>query len=271
MVHGLGKPEQDYSAPLRKRIERQRPDLAERLTWHSFVWYDLIAEREERLWHKLLNNSQLKEHRLRRLVLTVLATATSYQSGHRSEHGLYQTIQSHLISQLTEIEARHGDVPIFLIGHSFGVLVLCNYIWDWQHFNLIDKHSTPLVRLENTIGFASLASPLPIFQLSNRNAAAIRFPHPRVRDFFPRSMEWTELRRRVRWDNYFTPGDVLAYPLRELSDSYAENVNEDIAVGVSSFLPWQPMSHLYYWSSNNVAEHVTEQISGALDALELRR
>ncbi|MGB5660030.1 MAG: hypothetical protein WBO54_11155 [Thermoanaerobaculia bacterium] len=70
---------------------------------------------------------------------------------------------------------------------------------------------------------------------------------------------------RPKWLNFYDPGDILGYPLKPISEGYAEVVTRDIAINAGGvFSSWNPLSHNGYWTDNDFTQPVAHFISSFL-------
>jgi hypothetical protein len=89
---------------------------------------------------------------------------------------------------------------------------------------------------------------IPIFVAGHKNIQAIS---PPSQDF--------------KWHNFFDEDDVLGWPLRPLSPSY-EQLVDDIAVNAGGGLvgtlvkSWNPFSHNQYWTDSEVTSHLATAV-----------
>ncbi len=71
----------------------------------------------------------------------------------------------------------------------------------------------------------------------------------------------------ARWVNYYDRDDVLGYPLRPVSSSYAAVVDADVEVNVGGFpASATPLAHTRYWTDNDVTKPVAAQLARLLEA-----
>jgi hypothetical protein len=81
-------------------------------------------------------------------------------------------------------------------------------------------------------------------------------PHPEFAEHHPD--------QRGEWVNVYDPDDVIASPLRPLSDAWARAVREDRRVGVGPWwLGWTPLAHPYYWNDRRVVTPIASQLAQA--------
>ena len=81
-------------------------------------------------------------------------------------------------------------------------------------------------------------------------------PPPRLRE---------DLKEKARWLNFYDPDDILGYPLKPISEGYAEVVTRDIAINAGGvFSSWNPLSHNGYWTDNDLTKPVADLISSFL-------
>lgn len=272
VVHGLGEPDAEYYHPLRQNVEKHSPHLASSVEWYSVNWYHLVAARETKVWKNLNDHYQLNQTRLRRYAMSVLATAVSYNSAVRDEESLYQQIQHYIREQLQRLYQGDEGQGLFLIGHSFGVQVICDYLLDCQNFRMEPRPASAFERMETALGLISLGSAQPMFELSEPDPQAPQFPNPRARELFAQHVSWEKFCKQVRWENFYEKDDVLGFPLKILSESYDKSVRADHSVQAGSLLSrWNPLSHYAYWSSDEVAKKTAEQLSQVLALIDSKK
>ena len=109
-------------------------------------------------------------------------------------------------------------------------------------------------------GLITFGSNIPLFTLGLEQVKPIAFPPPG-------SALSSPVRAAARWMNYFDRDDVLGYPLREISSTYAATVHEDVSIGVGSLLSgWTPMSHTAYWNDADFVDRVADQVAAIAKA-----
>lgn len=103
-------------------------------------------------------------------------------------------------------------------------------------------------RMQSLKGFYTLGCNIPIFVAGHKKIEAIK---PPMEEF--------------KWYNLYDKDDVLGWPLKSLSPSYEELV-EDIQINVGRgllsklFKSWNPLSHGQYWQDKNVIGHISDNI-----------
>ena len=105
---------------------------------------------------------------------------------------------------------------------------------------------TPIERGETFGWFYTLGSPLALWAQRHPDfGVPLTVPHPEFAEHHPD--------QRGEWVNVYDPDDVIASPLRPLSDAWAGAVREDRRVGVGPWwLGWTPLAHPYYWNDRRV-------------------
>ena len=82
----------------------------------------------------------------------------------------------------------------------------------------------------------------------------IDFPAPQLAEHYP-DLEG-------QWVNIYEKDDIMAYPLRPLSDAYAGVVEEDRAVTVKGLpISMTPLVHPFYWSDRAVIRPIARRLA----------
>ena len=208
---------------------------------------------------------------LRWLVTTFLGDAIGYQVT-PSDRDIYDAIHRRFAETLHRLAERAGpNAPLVVIAHSLGTVFSSNYLYDLQHDFQRDHHDgetprqplipnvvaraigpTPLERGETFTHFYTLGSPLALWTLRYKTpefGVPIAVPAPFLSKHHP-GLDG-------EWINFYAPDDMAAYPLRGLSDRYADAVSEDRAVSVGPFwVFWNPLTHAWYWNDATVIDAI---------------
>ena len=66
----------------------------------------------------------------------------------------------------------------------------------------------------------------------------------------------------AEWINFYDADDVLAFPLKGLSEDYDEAVDEDRSVSVGALLiGMSPVSHVAYWNDKAVLRPIANSLA----------
>jgi len=72
----------------------------------------------------------------------------------------------------------------------------------------------------------------------------------------------------AEWINFYDPDDVLAFPLKGLSEHYDAAVDEDRAVSVGALvIGMSPVSHVAYWNDAAVIRPIAQSLAWLWNAL----
>lgn len=190
------------------------------------------------------------------------AATLEHQSGSPTSAyvGAQERIREVMLQILTTIPGINPSTPVVLLPHSLGAQVLSNYIWDSQKDSGIWEKK-PLNLPDDQVGFlkfqtlhhiASAGCNIPLFVAGLPAIQPIALPHP----------EFT-------WDNYYDPDDVLGWPLKPLSDEYADRVRKDIRMNSGGFVTsWTPFSHNNYWKDRDFLNPVAAMIKSLIQSNE---
>lgn len=147
--------------------------------------------------------------------------------------------------------------PVIIIAQSLGCEQISNYIWDAMNGKRLFQRPGPgtpekrnFRKLSTCRKFITTGCNIPIFR------AGLNLPI-----LFPRPNE------NFDWQNYFDADDVLAYPIRNMSDSYNIDWISDNKVSVGGFLTgWNPACHRKYWTDKDVVKPIAAEIKSILDS-----
>lgn len=200
---------------------------------------------------------------LRWLIVHYLGDAVAYHSG-TDGTGHYEQVQAVLARSLHELAVEAGgDAPLVVLGHSLGSVVSSDFLYDLQSAAGPSAPAaqalgdTPLERGETFGWFYTLGSPLALWAQRHPDfGKPLTVPHPGFAGRHPD--------QRGEWVNVYDPDDVIASPLRPLSDAWADAVHEDRRVFVGPWwLGWTPLAHPYYWNDRRVVTPIASQLAQA--------
>lgn len=187
----------------------------------------------------------------------------------------YHAAHAAFAEGLASLAAEAGPTaPLCVIAHSFGTVLASDYFYDQQqppgrkltapevrHA----RGSSPLARGHTLAWLYTLGSPLALWSLRYSNAALdqpIAFPGAKVAEHYP-DLE-------PEWINFYDKDDIVAYPLRVLSDEYRETVTEDREVRVRELpLSMTPLAHPFYWSDRVVMDPIAGALAAAWEQINL--
>jgi hypothetical protein len=200
---------------------------------------------------------------LRWLIVHYLGDAVAYHSGSDGT-GHYEQVQAVLARTLHELAVEAGgDAPLAVLGHSLGSVVSSDFLYDLQDDARLSSLATPelgdtaMERGETFGWFYTLGSPLALWAQRHPDfGKPLTVPHPGFAARHPG--------QRGEWVNVYDPDDVIASPLRPLSEAWAGAVGEDRRVSVGPWwLGWTPLAHPYYWNDRRVVTPIASSLAQA--------
>lgn len=264
VIHGMGAQDETFAdeflrAVRARTLARGMPDDA--LETVAIWWGDLFQGDEDELWTRMTAAHRLDWEWARKFVMSVLADAVAYRRPNPGQYDQYQAIHQRVHERLAELSARTGaQAPLVVAAHSLGSVIFSDHVWDEQRRRGPGRDA--LTRCETLAGLITFGSNLPLFTLGLDTVQAIAFPPPG--DALPLAV-----RAAARWMNYFDCDDVLGYPLRPISPSYAAMVTDDVPLRVGGLATqWNPASHVAYWSDDAFVDRVAEQVVAVFRAAE---
>jgi len=260
IIHGMGSQKRGFSQAMQEKLMnafRKIGGNSDDLLFQELFWADILSERQERLFRNANYRDDLSYSCLRKFFIGALGDAIAYQDGTLSldSNSVYYLIHERVGANLHELWEKAGEqnVPLVLMGHSLGGVILSNYIWDLQKsqregtapgFRVGDN---PFENLYSLIGLITFGTTIALWSLRfHEFDRPISFPPELCR-------EVSALEQKARWLNFYDRDDVLAYPLKHLSPAY-ENLSalEDVEVNVGNvYSSWNPLSHQRYWEDKN--------------------
>jgi hypothetical protein len=273
LLHGIGSQCPDFAddmvCQLKARVTaRLPPEAHASVLFKPICWADILREREEWLFHRMGQFSQLSWQWLRRLIVEWLGDAIAYEPT-ATNRIAYDAIHCRIAKQLLEFadEAGH-DTPLCIVAHSFGSVIASNYFKDFQLAcnsaqpnlrpvcrNLLDvTRQSPLASGETLAAMITLGSPIGLWSLRCLgNEKPLLLPAPQLARRLP-TLEGV-------WLNLIAPNDVLAFPLSALNDDYARVVI-DVPIRLKAGLSrWHPLSHFHYWSDATVIQSISATLA----------
>lgn len=268
-VHGIGRTEPGYSAPMQRALERafeERPSSSTGgLVFEEVNWSAALQNREDLLYERLDEAGPLGWGKLRHFMVDFAADAIAYQPA-PSDRSAYDAVHLEVAHTLARLAERAGPrAPLCIIAHSLGTVIASNYLYDLAK----RRHSfcscevraaigrSPLERGETLTLLYTLGSPIALWSLRYpKFGQPIPFPPRRLGHHHPDLV--------ARWVNVYDPDDVIGYPLRELNAGYRRAVTEDRAIAAGSLLTgWTPLSHVAYWSNARLAASIAADLGVA--------
>jgi hypothetical protein len=234
--------------------------LAERLNAGSAWWLvPFLAEAGRQ------SRESLKYPALRWLITHFIGDIIAYQRTPEQQAD-YDRVHALYATALRELRRDAGEAaPLCVIAHSFGTVITSDFFYDLQK-GPPPVRPSPLERGETLCQFFTMGSPMALWALRYTAAALDRplvVPHPRLAEHHG------GLAGHGGWINFYDDDDILATPLRGLSDAYRRAVKADVAVSLRGPLfSWQPAVHPFYWSDDSVLVPVARELARTWRAVD---
>jgi hypothetical protein len=257
ILHGIGSQKPDFAdafiGALKGKLARGGV-AAGRVAFQPVFWANVLEPAETTLLSLLDEGGRMDWRSLRMFVIQTLADAVAYRRSYPKGWDAYHQIHWEVFEALNTLGARIGkaDAPLFVVAHSLGSVIFSDHVWDEQKGHGFGRDA--FTRCETLAGIVTMGSNIPLFTLGLSDVRCIQFPPLQGSDA-------AEGRGPARWRNYFDRDDVLGYPLRQLSESYAAAVEADIEMNVGGLVTsWNPASHNGYWKNRRFIAAVAEQL-----------
>ena len=263
IVHGIGKAEPGYAAPLIKDLKKKfsghirgilktSDDYADELVIKEIVWDDILAQNQEQLALILKKGFAaqkvgavrsffrkiffLPSKWILRLRTDFAAESVSDIIGYYNDEA-YEKIHERLLSEINSLPAPAEKQPLSIIAHSLGTVISSDFVYDRRK-----KHGALHEKFVFS-NFFTLGSPIALFALQY---GIELFKSPiHVED------------PAGRWINIFDLDDPIAYPLRNLNDAYEKAVHLDRQVNTGGF----GVSHTRYFGDGEVQETIAAKLA----------
>ena len=296
-VHGVGIREPDYArtaiAQLRKQFRAATgyPDADDDLVIESAYWAPAVVEREDRLgrravpgfasgWFSTMNKltqkvatgstaalvplalSGLVRHvpgiprmhwpTLRWAVTNFIGDVVSYQVSPHSRE-VYDAVHDRVREALDRLAEQAPDAPLFVVAHSLGSVIAADHFYDLSKGRR--QATTALAGGRTLTGFYTVGSPIALWtQRDGDFAKPLQIP--------ARTGPDPVLAAAAEWINFYDADDVLAFPLKGLSDEWDQAVDEDRSVSVGALIiGMSPVSHVAYWNDAAVIRPIANSIA----------
>ncbi len=266
VIHGIGQPTRDYAdaciSELTERLGKAGVS-AGRVVFEPVYWADILSDKEDRMYRDLCRAYSLRDFLgLRKFEINALADAVAYRYVPDDPQSVYRRIHERVRDSFDALKEKLEDEnpPIVVMAHSLGGHIISSYMWDAQKSQIYTgalREWTDFERGETLCGIVTFGCNIPLFTLALDKVESIRFPGRNIPD---------ELKRKARWFNYYSPRDILAFPLAPLGGGYDRVVDAPIKVGsILGF--WNPLCHTQYWTDNLFTKPVAAFLAGLANTI----
>jgi hypothetical protein len=302
-VHGISANELNYSLPMQRKLCDLLPnELHSLIKFEEVLWARHVRPRQAEFMKDVrAADPGVVENRLRQFFVEGMGDAAAYQKTRDRANSIYYKVQDDLLDALNNLENRGlTDSPLLFVGHSLGTHIISSFAWDlnklkqrsatyigahpdpkvvalWNHLNA--KERPPVSRLDTFAGLVTMGSNIPLFTFTFGGAEVFPItmapPASGGTTFtpaFPGSALSKELSAKSRWLNFYSPRDVLGYPLKPLNGYFgAVKCLEDISVSterpIDRTVPYlsNVTAHTGYWTNPVVVRKTAELIRDMIE------
>ena len=281
-VHGMGVTPSEYADPLKAKLKRALGAPYAGLMIEPVYYQDLLQENEAALWKRVDEQCKVHYDDLRKFVLFGFGDTAGLETRKSDADSVYEQAQQKIARALLNVYAQCGsDCHVIFLTQSLGCQVLSNYIYDAQKHRSGGRVDAgiwrdlartraalgglteaqmlarlPFLRAETCMAWVSTGCNIPIFVAAHKITNIRPVQRPNGSPTF-------------KWLNIYDPDDVLGWPLQPLSPHYHDLV-EDRAVNAGQgaagwiFKSWNPMSHMAYWTDDDVIKPLADLLRGLL-------
>ncbi|HEY8059363.1 MAG TPA: hypothetical protein VID94_11450, partial [Acidimicrobiales bacterium] len=176
---------------------------------------------------------------------------------------VYDAVHAEVAKALGRLAERAPDAPLFVVAHSLGSVIAADHFYDLSKGRR--RAATPLEGGRTLTGFYTLGSPIALWtQRDGDFARPPQIPARTSRD--------QVLATAAEWINFYDADDVLAFPLKGLSEEWDKAVDEDRSVSVGApIISMSPVSHVAYWNDTAVIRPIANSMAWLWNARRDRR
>ena len=255
-LHGMGETKCDYADELKERLKQALgKEIWSDIYFKSIFYQEELQNRQQSLLDKMPTGVVYRFlwKRLRRFMLHAFSDAATLEHRASEKGSPYDETQLTIRRALDSARKNltSTNQPVVIIAHSLGGQVISNYIWDskkgkkvWCHHPLeeMSQDEVDFLKLKTARLMLTTGCNIPLFVSGFRKIVAFDRPNP-----------------QFAWWNYYDKDDVLGWPLKPLSCSYEELVN-DVQINAGGLFSWTPLSHGGYWNKSRfpmiAAQHI---------------
>lgn len=262
-LHGMGETLPNYYVEIHDMIRHAVGNSTwNKIAFQPLYYQDILQGSQAEIFGRM--RDQIDWMKLRKFLLYGFSDAASLEYRKDAPGSPYAETQKMILEAMDSVFEEVGQTaaPVIVVAQSLGCQVISSYIWDAQQPKPSSGvWSAPLGdgvaagsvqdqfrRMQSVQRLYTTGCNIPIFVAGHKNIAAIKRPSP-----------------GFKWHNFFDEDDVLGWPLRPLSPSY-EQLVEDIPVNAGGGLlgtivkSWNPFSHEQYWRDSEVIDHLARTI-----------
>ncbi len=257
VIHGLGSEEEFYSVELKHRLTEEylkgaEGRLEDDLLFFEIYWADLVKEELEAFRRKANYKGDLAYQNLRQIMVDTQALALLYTPGSK----IYEAINSRIKDGMRKFASHRrvlpDETPLVILAHSYGGVMMTHFIRSMQNS---DSELSNFETMKTLVGYVTFGNPMGMYSMNSLDSEL-----GYSCDITGSALD-PDLSKRARWYNFYDKDDIVAYPLKGLSDEFNANVDGDFEVNVgSAATSWNPACHTGYWEDKDFYKPVADLI-----------
>lgn len=259
VIHGLSSEDEFYSVELKHRITEQylksgegHTHFEDDLLFHEIYWGDLLKQEMESFRKKANYKKDLTYQNLREILTDTQVLSLLYVPG----TAFYQAINNRIKDGLRKFSA-HSRVdsehtPLVILAHSYGAVMMSDYIRKMQQDS---QQRSNFESMKTLAGYVTFGNPMALYSLNNVNSE-LGMPFNIVGEALA-----PHLQKLAKWYNFYDKDDIIAYPLKGISEQFDQYVHADIEINVgNATTSWNPACHTGYWEDKDFFRPVADFI-----------
>jgi hypothetical protein len=253
VIHGMGSEDQFFSVELKHRITEEYINaeegrLEDDLIFQEIYWGDLVKDQQQAFLKKANYKNDLTYLNLRELFVDHLGAALAYRTS--MYEAIHERVKTNLAKLCTHRRVDPEATPLVILAHSFGSVVMSDYIYDMQKKQAESAEgkidgTSGFEQFNTLAGFITFGTPMALYSL--QQDSSFEKPIKIVGSSLP-----DKIKERVKWTNYYDKDDIIAYPLKGINETYNSLVEGDYEINVgSAATSWNPACHNGYWEDKD--------------------
>jgi len=257
IIHGLGSEDEFFSVELKHRISEEYVNGAEGrleddLLFHEIYWGDLVKSALVDFRKKANYKGDLAYQNLRQIMTDTQALALMYRPGTQIFEAINNRIRDGLRKFASHRRVDADSTPLVVLAHSYGGVMMAHYIRAMQTGK---PEVNNFEAMKTLAGFITFGNPMGLYALEGTDSE-LGIPTDIVGEALP-----DDLKKRARWYNFYDKDDIIAYPLKGISEAFDACVHGDFEINVgSAATSWTPACHTGYWEDKDFYKPVADFI-----------
>ncbi len=257
VIHGLGSEEEFYSVELKHRITEEyvkgaEGRLEDDLLFFEIYWADLVRDELESFRNKANYKGDLAYQNLRQIMTDTQAVALLYTPGTEFYEAINNRIKDGMRKFASHRRVIPEETPLVVLAHSYGGVMMSHFIRSMQNG---ESQLSNFETMKTLAGYITFGNPQGLYTMQGLDSE-LGHSCKITGEALP-----VDLAKRARWYNFYDKDDIVAYPLKGLSDEFNANVDGDFEINVgSAATSWNPACHTGYWEDKDFYKPVAEFI-----------